>query len=163
MTNTILVAGIFTIIGATIPLIYQAIFVHNQNRRDDHWSGVNAVADLIAAALGVLLARSISTVPSDADVTKTTSQEGALTDTFFHFDSAYARLVLIIPDLMPQLTDLREELLLVVNSDIRDKSREQRIERRLEYVLKDVRTRLTFPVFKFVHRSKESAAVSRIK
>jgi hypothetical protein len=155
MTNTILVAGIFTIIGATIPLIYQAIFVHNQNRRDDHWTGVNAVADLIAAAHGVLLARSISTVHSDADITKTTSQESAPTDTFFHFDSAYARLVLIIPDLMLQLTDLRRQLLLVVNSDIRDTSLEQGIEQRLEDVLNNVRTRLTFPVFKFVHRSKE--------
>lgn len=48
--NTVLVAGIFTIIGATIPLIYQVIFVHNENRRHDHESGINAVADLIAAA-----------------------------------------------------------------------------------------------------------------
>jgi hypothetical protein len=160
--NTILVAGIFTIIGATIPLIYQAIFVHNQNRRDDHWSGVNAVADLIAAAHGVLLARSIPTAPSDVNVTKTTSQAGALTDAFFHFDSAYARLVLIIPDLALQLTDLRRKLILAVNSATGDASLErtleQRIEQRLEDVLNDVRKRLTFPVFKFVHHSKKTAA-----
>lgn len=153
--NTILVAGIFTIIGATIPLIYQAIFVHNQNRRDDHWSGVNAVADLIAAAHGVLIARPISTASNDADITKATSKVGAITDAFFHFDSAYARLVLIIPDLALELTDLRKELLLAVNSDTGDASLEHRIEQRLEDVLNDVGTRLTFPVLKFVHRSKK--------
>ena len=146
--NTILVAGIFTIIGATIPLIYQAIYIHNQNRRDDRWSGVEAVADLIAAAHGVLLARSTSTAPNDA---------------FSRFDSACARLELIFPGLAQQLEDLQKELLSAVNSKTRDISLEQRIEQHLKDVLNDARPQLTPPVFKFINHSKNSARASRIK
>lgn len=159
--NTIWVAGIFTVIGATIPLIYQAIFVHNQNRRDDHWSGVNAVAELNAAARGVLLARSTPTAPGDADATKTSSKADALAEALFRFESAYARLVLVIPDLKQELTVLRGELLLTVNSDIEDTSLVQQIEQHLEVLLEKVRTRLTFPVFKFLHHPKTSAGASR--
>ena len=156
--NTVLVAGIFTIIGATIPLIYQVIFVHNENRRHDHESGINAVADLIAAARGILLARRIPTASNDADTKKTISE--ALS----RFDSAYARLVLISPGLEEKLTPLRDNLLLIVKSDIGDASLDPRIESQLSDVLDYVRTTgLTFPMFKWLQRFKKLAGVLRFK
>ena len=148
--DTVAVAGIFTVIGAGIPLIYQVVSGHNQNRREDHWACVNAVADLIAAGHGVLLA--LPSPTADADAAKTASAGSALAEAFFRFDSAYARLVLVIPDLRPRLADLRSDLLLSVNSSVRDMSVEQRIQRLMEEFLNYVSPRLTFPVFKFVRR-----------
>jgi hypothetical protein len=150
--GTVAVAGIFTVIGAGIPLIYQVVSGHNQNRREDHWACVNAVADLIAAGHGVLLALPSPTAHADADAAKTASAGSALAEAFFRFDSAYARLVLVIPDLRPRLADLRSDLLLTANSSVRDISVEQRIQRLMDEFLNYVSPRLTFPVFKFVPR-----------
>jgi hypothetical protein len=69
--SAILAAGFFTVIGAAIPLVYQGFFVHNQNRREDYWLGVNAAGDLIAAARQILRKRLNVTATGNSDVTRT--------------------------------------------------------------------------------------------
>jgi hypothetical protein len=158
--NTIVVAGLFTVIGASIPLAYQVVDVHNQNRREDSRSAVNAAADLIAAAHQVLLTRAQSSDARRCRHRKNGAQEGALGEAFLPFESAYARLVLLLPRFKKRLEEFRENLDAIAKPDMKHESRGKEIEKIKEDLKKfpdEVREqlKLEFPALKWWHRLKK--------
>lgn len=150
--KTVLVAAIFTVVGAGIPLVYQVVSGHNTNRREDYRACVDAVANLTAAAHGAVLASRIAASSAGADLART-GTDIAL-DEAYKFDSAYARLVLVAPSLeekqKEKLDAIREDVRRIVDPAAHDVAIEKRIQEQMDEFLSNVR--LSFPVFRFLHR-----------
>jgi hypothetical protein len=149
MMNTALVAGIFTVVGAGITLLYQGFSGHNANRRDDRWRCVDAAAELIAAAHKVLLALPNAGVPGQDGQATETGDRAALDDALYQFDSAYARLTLTVPALRGKLDQIREHITGAADTGARDKRDEEQIMALLDTFLDDAAQNIKFPLFKF--------------
>jgi hypothetical protein len=137
MVGTALIAGIFTVLGAGVTLLYEAVSGHNAHRREDRWRCIDATAELTAAAYQVMQQRQAAHPGVAANPGEPPS------DPFNRFAAAYARLVLAVPKLSVQLNQIRTDLL-------REDVGEDQFRALLDTFLADAARTITFPVFTFL-------------